>query len=103
MPNIEVHGLGEEAYETAKILIDKALSAIDLADDAVTTFVSSKVHSCDGKKTDMPFLRICSTDPLDFNRIKDAFLSEEFYIDCEFLSLAKFISAEEMRAAAVVS
>lgn len=101
MPNIEIFGYNQVAYEDLKIRIDQAMESIGLSQDAVTTWISAVVTSCDGKRTPMPFIRVNDTKLEEIDQIIVAFKQFGIKEDCETLWLEDFVPASEMIPAPV--
>jgi len=104
MPNIEIHGFwfsrNEKDLESAaraRERIEIEMEKIGLQDDAVVTIVDSICTFCDGKKTRMPFIRICSTEKEEIDRIVSAIKKAKVSLDVETLVLTGFIPADEMK------
>lgn len=117
MPNIEVYGFsGREQEKKIRKLredlfwtITQVLNKLGLAEEAVVTGIvsfSSYVKDIYGHRGDdnqvlikknTPFIRICSTDPEEIQRIIAGLKEAKIGIDIEYLVLAGFIPAEEMR------
>jgi len=96
MPNIFICGYGERANDI-KDTIDEVMQGIGLQDDAITSIVDMKAESCDGKRTPMPYLRICSTDVVEIFRIFKALEQNGVKEDIEFLVMSGFTPSFDMR------
>lgn len=98
-----VFGVSKVDFNTrVQPLIDGALQRIGLGDDAVTTWVESRVFSCDGHNREMPYVRVCSTGGLEeIDRIVQALKESNLGMDCEKFPLPPdgFIPADQMKMA----
>lgn len=103
MPNIELYGFspnlsyGFASYTKLTELIEiikKQIKKIDLHDEVIITIIPSSVKSW--HDIDTPFIRICSTNPEEIEKIIDALKEAEIRIDVEGLILNKFVPLTEM-------
>jgi hypothetical protein len=99
MPNIEIHGkIGREK----EALIRKVLCVLGIwGDNGVITKMNSVVRSCPRKTASdegvlMPFIRVCSTDPAEIEKIVGGLKMAHLGVDTEELVLRKFSSAKDM-------
>ena len=96
MPNIQMVGYSQEAYSSLKLRIDAVMQSMGLGGDAVTTWIPALVETCDGERTPLPYLRVCSTNPEQIGKIINAFKLADIKEDCEGCLLTGFIPAAEM-------
>jgi hypothetical protein len=96
MPNIQICGFGAIAADQLKRHIDKVMQEIGLGNDAITSIVEMNAESCDGKRTKMPYLRICSTNAREIKKIIGALKKAKIKEDVEWLVLDGFIPAAKM-------
>jgi len=99
MPNIMICGFGFTEVKELKDTIDAAMQALNLGGAAITSVVEMETNSCDGKRTRMPYLRICSTNEEEIQRIIKTLQIIGYRVDVEWLVLDGFISADDMRKA----
>ncbi len=118
MPNIEMYGFDgfdRNNQENVKFrentlrAIIQALKKLGLAGDAVVTGIfscSSYVKDFSDQRGDRnqvlvkkntPFIRICSTDPEEVQKIIVELKEAKIGIDIEYLVLTGFIPAKEMK------
>jgi hypothetical protein len=103
MPNIEIYGFSSDEDLRVlglKISIGKVMKSLGLEYDAITTVVNSSTHGCNGKADPMPFIRVCSTDPVGIEKIVNALKKERIgrqNVDIETLVLSGFILAKCMK------
>ncbi len=118
MPNVEMYGFDgfdRDNQENVKFREDtlwaiiQALKKLGLANDAVVTgifsFSSYVKYFYDQRgdqdqvlvKRNTPFIRICSTDPEEIQKIIAGLKEAKVGVDIEYLALTGFISAEEMK------
>lgn len=111
MPNIEIHGfsphfsppLGALPGFPAEVYaivskIESVLKELELGSDAIVDVLHSVAASCDGKKTKMPYLRVCDTDLDRMQQIVQALKEANIGMDVETLLLSGFIEAKDMKA-----
>jgi hypothetical protein len=97
MPNIQICGVSDpQRVEILKQNIDLAMLRLGLGGDAVTSIIPMAVESCDGKRTPMPYLRVCSTDADEIRRILDVMKRAGLAIDVEWFVLGGFVPASEL-------
>lgn len=96
MLNIMICGFPEVQVSKLKAKIDTAMASINLGGDAITSIVNMRTESCDGKKTPMPYLRVCSTKAGEMSNICEALKIAGVGVDVEFLKLDDFVPAAEM-------
>ncbi len=92
MPNIEICGYSTEEAATIQSRIESIMQEMGLGEDAVTSIIPMTVTSCDGKRSPKPFLRICSTDMNEINRILLKIAKGDLRADIETLVLTGFVS-----------
>ena len=115
MPNVEMHGFDRGNRKSVRFCEDtlwaiiQVLNKLGLADEAVVTRVksfSSYVKNFYGQRGDQnqvlvkkntPFIRICSTDPEEIQKIIAELKKIKIGVDIEYLVLTGFIPAEEMK------
>ena len=109
MPNIMMLGFPPEEYEQKKPIVDAAMQDLGLGSDAVTTWFARYdyinrsgclVTSCDGQRTNMPYIVVRSTSGLvEINSIIAALKARNIGVDCEKQPLPEdgFIEAKDMR------
>jgi len=98
MPNIEIRGFLYQEAENLREKIDMAMEKIGLAGEAITSIEMSETKSCDTRNTPQPFLRICSTDKEDIQKIIVALRTAGVCKDVESLILDGFVSKNQMLA-----
>jgi len=99
MPNIEIYDDETDSlYENLKGKIDQAIKNIGLENDAITTWHKDAItESCDSRRASMPYIRICSTNKEEIEKIVQALKENKIWIDVETLQLSRFIPANEMK------
>lgn len=96
MPNIMICGFTPKRAEGLRTSIEIIMRNMSLGDEALTSIVDMEAKSCDGTRTPMPYLRICSTDEDEIQKIINTFKEEGIKVDVEWLVLNGFILANEM-------
>ncbi len=96
MPNIMICGYEPHKAGELKGRIQSVMKALGLEEDAVTSIVQMEVESCDGLNTPVPYLRVCSTDEDQIQKIIRALKLAGLKEDLEYLVLTGFIPAKEM-------
>lgn len=97
MPNIHFLGFSEQGYRIIKPRVNEVLKEIGLDTEAITTFHPGSVaESCDGKKTNMPYLHIFSSNEEHISRIINAFVENEMFFDIES-STGDFVETGEIK------
>lgn len=99
MPNIGIHGLHPREFaQGLKNRIDICMQNIGLGGDVITEIYDTDVKSCDGKKVQMPYLRIFSTELEVIYKIITAFSENDIFKDIEVISeKMMFFDSEDMR------
>jgi len=96
MPNIHFLGFSREEYEEFKPKVDASLKQIMLGNEAVTSFHPSVIiESCDGTRTNMPYLHIFSSDEAHIDKIKAVIIANQLFFDIES-STGDFIEADKI-------
>lgn len=102
MASIEIHG-----YTISKSRgLKKALEAMGKIENALQHFdtkdifvdvISSRTHSCNKPRKRQPFLRICSANPKEANKIAEALHTAipQIDIDIEALVVSRFIPRDK--------
>ena len=96
MPNIMICGFPPKKAEGLREGIELTLRNIQLDNEGLTSIVDMETKSCDGTRSPMPYLRICSTDEDEIERIINALRNAGIKVDIEWLILDGFISADKM-------
>ena len=110
MPNIMFFGYTDElgtargemilepskTFKALSMSIDIAMKDIKLQDEAVKTWVSSLVTTCDSKNKKMPFLRIFSSEIGHIPLIFAAFQKHKIEEDIEVLNPSFFIEGKDV-------
>ncbi len=92
MPNIEIHGMQDEAdLQALKGVIRGVLEDLDLINEAVITTVPSVAEDC-ASTTSKPYVRIVSSDRGEAKRIAETLHGRWRAIDIEYLHLDGFIA-----------
>jgi len=100
MPNIQIIGFRRTEAEVIRSKLDEMLRDIGLGEEAITDIVEGHdPKSCDGEHRPMPYLRIYGTDVAEIGDIIIGLKRFMIHVDCEWLLLGGFISAEEMAQA----
>ncbi|MGE5392175.1 MAG: hypothetical protein ACM3NH_00295 [Candidatus Saccharibacteria bacterium] len=94
MPNIELVGYdgGNERILTA--LVKRAIRELGLQDSAVITGISAVVVDHAGWR--FPYIRICSTDRQEIDRLIAKFKELKIGEDLEYLVITGFIPGKDM-------
>jgi hypothetical protein len=99
MPNIEIHGkIGNEKEE----LIRKVLCVLGIwGENGIINKINSTPESCPegsdmGKRKPMPFIRVCSDNSEEIDKIVTTLKMAHLGVDTEELLLRKFTSAKDM-------
>lgn len=96
MPNIMICGYKKDRADKLKQRIDIVMQKMDLAEDAITSIVTMRAESCDGKRTPMPYLQLCGTDRKELLRIIRAFKKNGIRADIEWSQIDGFVAAKDM-------
>lgn len=114
MPNIQIRGFSilhyisfdpDSGWRCAfpgeplaiRTKIEQIVQDMGLGSDSVVEIVPTIITSCDGKRTFMPYLRICDTNKERMRRIVKAFKKANISMDVEELLLSRFTLAKNMR------
>lgn len=97
MPDVWVCGFTDDVAESLKLKIDAVLQGLELGEDGITSIVSMRAESCDGKRTPKPYIRVCSTARGGALKIIIALKEADIAVDTEWLQLANFFPADKMK------
>lgn len=95
MPNILICGFGKRA-NGIKRFIDALMQELDLQDEAITSIITMRAESCDGKKESRPYLCVRGTNNRQIFPIIDKFKEVGLRLDLEWEVIGGFIPAEDM-------
>lgn len=91
-------GYGSRAARTLREKIDRVIRGLGLGDEAITDIAMRHVtRSCDGQERVMPYLQICSTNPIEIANILRGLARAGIAADIEWFCLNGFIDADTMR------